>query len=56
MSVKSVVRKVMLSFVLAGRSFLGVQMSSEKIEELLHSIHQPRAEVTISDKKVDQDE
>ena len=36
MSIKNIVRTVMLCFVLAGRSFLGVQMSSEKIEELLH--------------------
>jgi hypothetical protein len=47
MLLKRILRKLLLSIMLGGHSFLGLGMSSEKIEELLHSMHQTRAEVTI---------
>ena len=55
MWIKRFVRRLMLCFVLAGHSFLGARISKEKIEELLYSIHQPRAEVTISDENGEDD-
>jgi hypothetical protein len=39
-----------LGLLLGGRSLFGLSMSSEKIEELLYSSHQPRAEESVSDK------
>jgi hypothetical protein len=49
MSLRSLLRKVFLCIALGGHSVLGVGMSQEKIEELLHAMHQTRVEVTISD-------
>jgi hypothetical protein len=49
MSLHSLLRKVLLSIALGGHSVLGVGMSQEKIEELLHAMHQTRVEITISD-------
>jgi len=40
-----------LGLLHGGRSLFGLSMSSEKIEELLYSSHQPRAEESVSDKK-----
>ena len=49
MSVKRILRRVLLGLLLGGRSLLGMSMSSEKIEELLYSNNQPRAEETVSE-------
>jgi hypothetical protein len=49
MSLKRILRKVVLGLLLGGRSLFGISMSSEKIEELLFSMNQPRAEESISD-------
>ena len=49
MSLKQVLKKSLLCLVLGARAALGIHMSQEKVEELLHSMNQPRAEVTVSD-------
>ena len=49
MSVKHILRRMLLGLLLGGRSLFGISMSSEKIEELLYSNNQPRAEETLSD-------
>jgi hypothetical protein len=49
MSLRNLLRKVFLCIALGGHSVFGVGMSQEKIEELLHAMHQTRVEVTISD-------
>lgn len=49
MSIGRILRKIFLGLLLGGRSLFGISMSSEKIEELLYSSHQPRAEETLSD-------
>lgn len=46
---RNIFRKVFLCVALGGHSVLGVGMSQEKIEELLHAMNQTRVEVTISD-------
>jgi len=51
MSVKRILRRMLLGLLLGGRSLFGISMSSEKIEELLYSNNQPRAEETVSDNK-----
>lgn len=51
MPVKCILRRMLLGLLLGGRSLFGISMSSEKIEELLYSNNQPRAEETISDRK-----
>jgi hypothetical protein len=51
MSIGRILRRMFLGLLLGGRSLFGLSMSSEKIEELLYSSHQPRAEETVSDKK-----
>ena len=40
---------MLLGLLLGGRSIFGISMSSEKIEELLYSCNQPKAEETVSD-------
>lgn len=52
MSVKRILRRMLLGLLLGGRSLFGISMSSEKIEELLYSNNQPRAEETVSDREV----
>ena len=47
MSLRKLLRKVFLCIALGGHSVLGVGMSQEKIEELLHAMNQTRVEVTI---------
>jgi hypothetical protein len=42
-------RKIFLCIALGGHSVFGVGMSQEKIEELLHAMHQTRVEMTISE-------
>ena len=49
MSFWNILRKVFLSIALGGHSVLGVGMSQEKIEELLHAMNQTRVEVSIDD-------
>jgi hypothetical protein len=49
MSLHTLIRRVFLCIALGGHSVFGVGMSQEKIEELLHAMHQTRIEVTISD-------
>jgi len=51
MSFRNILRKVFLCIALGGHSVLGVGMSQEKIEELLHAMNQTRVEVTIGDAK-----
>jgi hypothetical protein len=51
MSLRRLLRKVFLSIALGGHSVLGVGMSQEKIEELLHAMNQTRVEVTIDDEE-----
>jgi uncharacterized protein YjbI with pentapeptide repeats len=53
MSLKRILRRVLLAFVLGGHDVWGVGMSREQIEELLFAMHKPKIEVTISgdDKK-----
>jgi hypothetical protein len=49
MSFRNILRRVFLCIALGGHSVLGVGMSQEKIEELLHAMNQTRVEVTIGD-------
>lgn len=49
MSFRNILRKVVLSIALGGHSVLGIGMSQEKIEELLHAMNQTWVEVTIGD-------
>ncbi len=49
MSPRNLLRIVFLCIALGGHPVFGVGMSQEKIEELLHAMHQTRVEVTISD-------
>lgn len=51
MSLRHLLRKVFLSIALGGHSVLGVGMSQEKVEELLHAMNQTRVEVTIDDQE-----
>ncbi len=53
MSLKRILRKVLLGLLVGGRSLFGISMSSEKIEELLFSSNQPRAEESISEEEDD---
>ena len=46
---RRLVRQLFLCIALGGHSILGVGMSQEKIEELLHAMHQTRVEVAVSD-------
>jgi hypothetical protein len=45
---KALLRRIFLSIALGEHSVLGVGMSQEKIEELLHAMNQTRVETTIS--------
>jgi hypothetical protein len=46
-SVKSILRKMLLAFLLGGRAALGIGMTREEIEAILYSNTQTRVEVTI---------
>jgi len=46
---KNLLRKLFLCIALGGHSIFGLGMSQEKIEELLHAMHQTRAEMTVSE-------
>jgi hypothetical protein len=54
MSVERILRRMLLGLLLGGRSLFGISMSSEKIEELLYSNNQPRAEETVSDNEAEE--
>jgi hypothetical protein len=57
MSFRNILRKVFLCIALGGHSVLGVGMSQEKIEELLHAMNQTRVEVSIgNDEETDDSE
>ncbi len=49
MPLKNILRKIFLCIALGGHPVFGIGMSQEKIEELLHAMHQTRVEMTISD-------
>ena len=49
MTFQCILRKVLLSLVLGGRTVMGIGKSQEEIEALLHAMNQTRVEVTISD-------
>jgi hypothetical protein len=49
MPLKNILRKIFLSIALGGYPVFGVGMSQQKIQELLHAMHQTRVEVTIPD-------
>lgn len=49
MSFKLMVRRIVVAFVLGGYSVLGVGMSREKIESLMHAMNQSNVQLSISD-------
>ena len=49
MPLRNILRRIFLCIALGGHSVFGVGMSQEKIEELLHAMHQTRVEMTISE-------
>jgi hypothetical protein len=49
MSFKLMVRRIVMALVLGGYSVLGVGMSREKIESLMHAMNQSNVELSISD-------
>ena len=49
MSFKLIMRGVVMAFVLGGYSVLGIGMSREKIESLMHAMNQSNVELSISD-------
>jgi hypothetical protein len=49
MSFKLILRRLVMAFVLGGHSVLGVGMSKEKIESLMHSMNQSNVELSVSD-------
>jgi hypothetical protein len=51
MSFRRILRQLLLCIALGGHSVLGVGMSKEQIEELLHAMNQTRVEMTIDEDK-----
>jgi hypothetical protein len=51
MSFRNLLRKVFLAIALGGQSALGIGMSAEQIEELLHAMNQTNVEASIDDEK-----
>jgi hypothetical protein len=49
MSIKLILRRLVMAFVLGGYSVLGVGMSREKIESLMHVMNQSNVELSVSD-------
>jgi hypothetical protein len=49
MSFKLLIRRFVMAFVLGGYSALGVGMSREKIESLMHAMNQSHIELSISE-------
>jgi hypothetical protein len=58
MSFQLIMRRLVMAFVLGGYSVLGVGMSREKIESLIHAMNQSHVELSISqaDDEVDPQE
>jgi hypothetical protein len=52
MSLKLIMRKVLLASFLGWRAALGIGMSREEIEEVLYSNNQTRVEVTIPEEVI----
>jgi hypothetical protein len=50
-SFKLRLRRIVMAFVLGGYSVLGVGMSREKIESLMHAVNQSNVELSISDRE-----
>jgi hypothetical protein len=48
MSFKLIMRRLVMAFVLGGYSVLGVGVSREKIESLMHAMNRSNVEVSIS--------
>jgi hypothetical protein len=55
MSFKLIMRRLVMAFVLGGYSILGVGMSREKIESLMHAMNQSNVELSVSDADGDGD-
>jgi hypothetical protein len=51
MSLRNLLRKILLCVALGGHPIFGAGMSQEKIEELLHAMNQTRVEVNVGDTK-----
>ena len=49
MSLRLIMRRLVMAFVLGGYSVLGVGMSREKIESLMRSMNQSHVELSIPD-------
>jgi hypothetical protein len=49
MSLRLILRRLVMAFVLGGHSVLGVGMSKEKIESLMHAMNQSNVELSVSD-------
>ena len=49
MSFKLLIHRFVMAFVLGGYSVLGVGMSREKIESLMHAMNQSHVELSISE-------
>jgi hypothetical protein len=48
MSFKLMIRRLVMAFVLGGYSVLGIGMSREKIESLMHAMNQSNVELSSS--------
>lgn len=49
MSIKLILRRLVMAFVLGGYSVLGVGMSRDKIESLMQVMNQSNVELSVSD-------
>jgi hypothetical protein len=49
MSFKLIMRRLVMAFMLGGYAVLGVGMSREKIESLMHAMDQSNVELSVSD-------
>jgi hypothetical protein len=49
MSFKLIMRRFVMAFLLGGYSVLGIGMSREKIESLMHAMNQSNVELSVSD-------
>jgi len=49
MSLRLILRRLVMAFVLGGHSVLGVGMSKEKIESLMHAMNQSNVELSVFD-------
>lgn len=51
MSLKRVLRRILLSLALGGHAILGIGMNREEIEGLLSSMNETHVEVTVADRE-----